>query len=109
MARRTGRPSKQKPQPQPTTPQPAAYIGRWKLINEKGAIEMYLTVTESGAKKDHAPNFPGTWKVEGKDLRITWKDGFWDILRLGADSSMVFLKFGKNSKRWDGRPKSLSE
>ena len=37
----------------------ALFIGRWKLVDAKGTPSSYLTVTPSGAKRDHAPA-PGT-------------------------------------------------
>jgi hypothetical protein len=77
------------------------------MVNDKGDVEMYLTMTESGAKKDHAPNSPGRWEIVGNDARITWEDGFRDILRLEADGTMSFLQLGKNKRPWDASPKSV--
>ncbi len=106
MARRTSKPRTETPQLLEAPPHPAAFIGRWELVNDKGAVEMYLTVTKSGAKKKHAPKSPGTWVVVGKEARFIWEDGSRDIMRLEDDGSMTLLQLGKNARRWDARPKS---
>jgi ribosomal protein S25 len=80
-------------------------MGRWELVNAKGAVEMRLDVTESGAKKDHAPDSPGTCEIAGPEMRITWEDAFRDILRIEDNGTMSFLQFGKNKRRWDARHK----
>jgi hypothetical protein len=101
-----GHAKKQNSQPQTAPSQPRArFIGHWKLVNNKGIVSSYLTVAESGAKRHHAPNSPGTWEVVGNEARFTWDDGFWDILRLEADGRITFLSLGEKAKRWDARPK----
>jgi hypothetical protein len=96
MARRTAR--NQKPQ------SPAPFLGRWKLVNDRGIASSYLTVTESGAEREHAPHSPCTWKVVDREMRFKWEDGFRDILRLGDNSTMTFLSLGQMASRWDGPP-----
>jgi hypothetical protein len=79
------------------------FLGRWQLVDEKGVASSFLTVTRSGARRDHAPDSPGKWEVVGKEARFTWEDGFRDILRL-EDGKVTFLSLGKESN-WDSKPK----
>jgi hypothetical protein len=78
------------------------FVGRWKLVNDKGEASSYLTVTDSGAKRDHAPDSPGTWEVVGNEARFTWEDGFRDIMRL-EHGKITFLILGKATS-WDSKP-----
>ena len=96
MGRSTTR--NQKPQ------SPALFLGSWKLVNDRGIASSYLTVTESGAEREHAPHSPGTWKVVDREMRFKWEDGFRDILRLGDNGTMTFLSLGNMASRWDGPP-----
>jgi predicted Zn finger-like uncharacterized protein len=89
-------------------PGDSPFVGRWKLVNDKGVVSSYLTVTPTGAKRDHAPDHPGTWEVVGKEARLTWSDGFRDILRMEDGGKMTFLGLGRvtgaQTIRWDGPP-----
>jgi hypothetical protein len=83
---------------------PGQFVGRWKLVNDKGVVGSYLTVTSSfSARRDHVPDFPGRWEVVGKEARFTWDDGYRDIMRLEG-GKMTFLGLGKESKSWDSSP-----
>jgi hypothetical protein len=88
-----------------SAPQPvdSPFVGRWKLVNEKGDVwSFYVTVTSSfGAKRDHDPA-PGRWEIVGKEARITWDDGYRDIMRLG-DGKITYLGLGK-AQSWDAEP-----
>lgn len=76
------------------------FVGRWQLVNDKGVVSSYLTITSSfSAKRDHAPNSPGQWEIVGKEARITWEDGYRDIFRL-EDGNRTFLGLGKATS-WD--------
>jgi hypothetical protein len=82
-----------------------SFVGRWKLVNDKGVTSSYLTVTSSfDAKRDHAPNAPGKWEVVGNEARFTWEDGFRDILRLEDNGNITMLGLGKMPSSWDGLP-----
>jgi hypothetical protein len=78
----------------------SAFVGRWKIVNDKGVVAMYVTVSSSfTAKRDHAPDSPGKWEVVGADARIAWEDGFRDVMRL-EDGKIALLVLGKASS-WD--------
>ncbi len=80
------------------------FLGRWKFVNEKGVVSSYMTITKTGALRDHAPNFPGTWKIVGNEMRLTWKDGFQNILRLGSDGKMTYYGMKKGDTDWQSSP-----
>lgn len=85
------------------------FVGRWKLVDEKGVVSSFLTVTKSGAMRDHAPDSPGTWEVVGNEARIKWDDGFRDILRLDKQGKMTLLALQKAGPTeptdWSGPPR----
>jgi hypothetical protein len=89
-------------QPPPAQSEPAAsFVGRWKLVNDKGVVSSYLTVTKTVAKRDHALGSPGDkWEVVGKEARFTWGDGFRDVMRL-EPGGLFFYGLGKATS-WDG-------
>jgi len=87
------------------------YLGRWKLVNEKGVVSSYLTITKLGALRDHAPKFPGSLEVVGNEVRLKWEDGFRDILRLGSDGKMTLYALDRvgadEETDWQGSPRFL--
>jgi len=70
-----------------------------------------VTITKSGALRDHAPNFPGTWEVVGNEVRLKWEDGFRDVLRLGSDGKMTWYALDKVGTReetdWASSPRFI--
>lgn len=85
------------------------FLGRWKLVDQKGVVSSFVTVTNSSAKRDHAPEFPGVWEVIGNEARISWQDGFRDILRWETDGTMTMLALerveGDQSTNWAAPPR----
>jgi hypothetical protein len=59
----------------------ASFVGRWEVGLGVGGQTFYITLEKDGkATKTHgAPN--GKWTVYGDEARITWDDGWRDILR----------------------------
>jgi hypothetical protein len=79
------------------------FVGRWKLVDENGTVSSYLTVTRDfRAKRDHAPDSPGTWVVVDKEARFTWEDGIRDVMR-SENGRMTYLGLGKATV-WDSPP-----
>jgi TolA-binding protein len=80
------------------------FVGRWKLVNDKGVPSSYLTVTSDfTALRDHARNYPGRWEVVGNEARFTWEDGYRDIMRL-ENGEITFFGLGKVGTAWGSRP-----
>ena len=65
--------------PSPTTA--ANFIGEWKVGLGVGGQSFTITLEKSGkATKSHgSPD--GTWTVFGDEARITWNDGWHDVIR----------------------------
>jgi hypothetical protein len=80
------------------------FVGRWKLVDDKGVPSSYLTVTRDfKAMRDHARDYPGTWEVVGNEARFTWEDGFRDIMRR-ENGEIKYLGLGKIGTAWDSAP-----
>ena len=63
-----------------TTPA-ATFTGEWKVGLGVGGESFLITLEKGGkATKSHgSPN--GTWTVFGDEARITWSDGWHDVIR----------------------------
>jgi hypothetical protein len=82
---------------------PSTFVGRWRIVDEKGVTSCYFTLTGSfEAKKSHAPDVTAKWEVVGVEARITWSDGWRDILRPEKGRILKFA-FGPGSS-WDDKP-----
>jgi hypothetical protein len=80
---------------------PSSLLGRWKIINDKGVIAAYFTLSDDfQASKAHAPKVAGKWQVVGKDVKITWSDGFIDVIRpTGKGDKMLLVETRSTGKR----------
>jgi len=60
---------------------PASFTGKWKVGMGVGSGTFTITLEKGGkATKTHgAPN--GRWTVFGDEARITWDDGWHDVIR----------------------------
>jgi len=63
------------------SPSAATFVGEWKVGLGVGSETFIITLEKGGkATKSHgSPN--GTWTVFGNEARITWDDGWHDVLR----------------------------
>jgi len=59
----------------------ASFVGRWEVGTGVGSQTFYLTLEPDGkaTKTQGAPN--GKWKMYGDEVRITWDDGWQDVIR----------------------------
>jgi hypothetical protein len=59
----------------------ASFVGRWEVSTGAGGQTFYITLERGGeATKSHgSPN--GKWTVYGDEARITWDDGWHDVIR----------------------------
>jgi len=59
----------------------ASFVGKWEVGLGVGGQTFYITLDKDGkATKSHgSPN--GTWTVFGDEARITWSDGWHDVIR----------------------------
>ena len=63
----------------------ATFIGEWKVGLGVAGQSFTITLEKGGkATKTHgSPN--GTWTVFGDEARITWDDGWHDVIRKAGD------------------------
>jgi len=63
----------------------ASFVGRWEVGLGAGGETFYITLARGGqATKSHgAPH--GTWTMHGDEARITWDDGWHDVIRKAGD------------------------
>jgi hypothetical protein len=83
------------------------FVGRWKLVDEKGRASSFLTLTdEFTAKRDHVPNDAGRWEVIGEEARITYEDGWLSIMRLvhGGVIVTAYSPVTNKGLSWDKMP-----
>jgi len=59
----------------------ANFTGEWKVGLGVGSATFYITLEKGGKanKSQGSPN--GTWTVFGDEARITWDDGWHDVIR----------------------------
>ncbi len=59
----------------------ASFVGRWEVGLGSGGQNFYITLEKNGkATKSHgSPD--GKWTVYGDEARITWDDGWHDVIR----------------------------
>jgi hypothetical protein len=79
------------------------FVGRWRIVDGAGKTSTFFTLTSSlEAKKSHAPKVTAKWEVVGNEARITWSDGWKDIIRPQKEG---FAKLGfAPGTSWDDPP-----
>ena len=67
------------------SPAAASFVGEWKVGLGVGSETFNITLEKGGkATKSHgSPN--GKWTVYGDEARITWDDGWHDVIRKAGD------------------------
>ena len=65
----------------PSSRSSASFVGRWEVGTSVGSETFYITLEKDGkATKSHgSPN--GKWTVYGDEARISWDDGWHDVIR----------------------------
>ncbi len=63
----------------------ASFVGRWEVGLGAASQTFYITLERDGkATKSHgSPN--GTWTMFGDEARISWSDGWHDVIRKSGD------------------------
>lgn len=65
-----------------SSPRPSAsFVGRWEVGTGIGKQTFYITLERDGkaTKSQGSPN--GKWTVYGDEARISWDDGWHDVIR----------------------------
>jgi hypothetical protein len=84
------------------------FVGRWRIIGDAGRVASVFTLTDSfTATKSHDRRATGKWEVVGNEARITWSDGWKDILRVEKDG-VTKIAFGPKAT-WTDTPTNTQQ
>jgi hypothetical protein len=59
----------------------ASFAGRWKVGTGVGGSTFYITLDPDGKASKTMGSMHGTWTVFGDEARISWDDGWHDVIR----------------------------
>ena len=59
----------------------ASFAGRWKVGTGVGSSTFYITLDPDGKASKSMGSTHGTWTVFGAEARISWDDGWHDVIR----------------------------
>jgi hypothetical protein len=79
------------------------FVGRWRIVKETDGSSSYITLTKSfGGQKSIRPTATANWEIVGDEARITFSDGWLDILRPQKDR-VLCIAF-KPGTSWNDAP-----
>jgi hypothetical protein len=90
-----------------TTPSRSHYVGKWEVREEANGAKFFITLESNGdARKTHgAPH--GTWTLVDGQARISWDDGWHDIIcKVGSQHEKRAYEPGKS---FDDEPSNVTE
>jgi hypothetical protein len=80
----------------------ASFVGRWQMVAVPTSSAFVMTL-ESSFGCQRSDGARGTWEIVGNEARMTWADGWKDILRLQPDGSALKTAFAPGTD-WTGEP-----
>jgi hypothetical protein len=83
------------------------FVGKWEVRTTQGGSKFFITLDADGKarKTEGSPN--GTWTVVNGEARISWEDGWHDIIRRrGEKHQKVAFEPGKS---FDDEPSNVTE
>jgi hypothetical protein len=82
------------------------FLGKWKVGNGAGS-HFYITLEADGQARKTIGANRGTWKVVDGEARISWDDGWHDVIRkAGSKHEKVAFAPGKN---FDAEPDNITD
>ena len=63
----------------------ASFVGRWEVGTGVGSMTFYITLDRDGQATKSQGSPHGTWTMHGDEARITWDDGWRDVIRKAGD------------------------
>lgn len=73
------------------------YIGKWEVGEGDGHSTFYITLEENGDAKKSIGAEHGTWSLVDGEARITWDDGWRDVIRkVGTKHEKAAYEPGKS-------------
>jgi sulfatase modifying factor 1 len=83
------------------------FAGRWRIVANNGATACFFTLDQSfSARKSHVPTATAKWEIVGDEARITWSDGWRDILRPQEGGRVLKIAFGPGTS-WNAPPANV--
>jgi len=79
-----------------------SFVGKWRVLNDKGGVFYTMTLEPLGKATRTEPFKTGEWEVVAGEARLTWSDGWRDILR--ADKVGFSKHAFKPGMDWADKP-----
>jgi hypothetical protein len=90
----------------PSMPGRSHFIGKWEVGQGNGDT-FFITLNDDGTAKKSIGSPRGTWTVVDGEARITWDDGWHDVIRKrGSKHEKVAFEPGKT---FDDQPTNVAE
>ena len=79
------------------------FVGKWRVLNDKGGTIFVITLDDSGeSQTTNVAGLTGKWEVVGNEVRITWSEGWRDIIRPEKNG---YRKYAfKPGMKWEDKP-----
>jgi hypothetical protein len=82
------------------------FVGKWKVGVGSGGATFFITLDRNGQAKKSMGASHGTWEVVNGEARISWDDGWHDIIRkVGDKHEKVAFEPGKS---FDAEPSNVT-
>lgn len=83
---------------------PNFYIGTWKIMTPTGLVSTrFHLFPDFRAVKDHDPSCQGSWEIVDEQARITWADGWRDLIKLNNQQTFK-TDYAPNTEPWTQVP-----
>ena len=83
------------------------FVGKWKVGTGAGDDHFFITLDRNGEARKTLGAVHGTWEVVGGEARISWDDGWHDVIRpVGTKHEKVAYEPGKS---YDTEPNNITD
>jgi len=83
------------------------FVGKWKVGTGVGDDQFFITLDRSGQARKSLGATRGTWEVVNGEARISWDDGWHDVIRpVGTKHEKVAYEPGKP---YDSEPSNITD
>ena len=81
-------------------------MGKWQTIDVTGVASALFTISsDHEARKHHSLQTRGRWELVGREIQITWTDGWSDVFRI--ENGMVYKIALERGKTWKDPPTNV--
>ena len=82
------------------------FVGKWK-VGTGGGDDFFITLDRSGEARKSMGSSHGTWEVVNGEARISWDDGWHDVIRpVGTKHEKVAYEPGRS---YDAEPSNITD